>query len=99
MGKVRQSKYRLTIRPCAQIHDAQYFLIKDDIETIMYANKHVVKACEWQNHPDIAHPDVNLRAKFSIFYPTWDKEMEIPNNASADQIYQAIQTHMDKLAA
>jgi len=99
MGKVRQSKYRLTIRPCAQIHDAQYFLIKDDIETIMYANKHVVKACEWQNHPDIAHPDVKLGGEFSIFYPTWDKEMGIPNNASADQIYQAVQTHMDKLAA
>ena len=99
MGKVRNSKFRLVIKPCAQIHDAQYFLIKDDIEAIMYANEHVVKACEWQNHPDIWHPDVKLGGEFSIFYPTWDKEMGIPNNASADQIYQAVQKHMEKLAA
>ena len=99
MGKVRMSKFRLDIKPCAQIHDAQYFLIKDDIEAIMYANEHVVKACEWQNHPDIWHPDVKLGGEFSIFYPTWDKEMGIPNNASADQIYQAVQKHMEKLAA
>ena len=97
MGKVRASRFRLDIKPCAQIHDAQYFLIKDDIEAIMYANDNVVKACEWQNHPDIAHPDVKLGGTFSIFYPTWDKEFEIPNNASADQIYQAVQNHMDKL--
>ena len=99
MGKVRKSKFRLNIKPCAQIHDAQYFLIKDDIEAIMYANEHVVKACEWQNHPDIWHPDVKLGGEFSIFYPTWDKELGIPNNASADQIYQAVQKHMEKLAA
>lgn len=99
MGKVRKSVHRLLIKPCAQIHDAQYFLIKDNIDVIMYANDNVVKACQWQNHPDIAHPDVKLGGKFSIFYPTWDKEMEIPNNASADQIYQAVQDHMEKLAA
>lgn len=99
MGKVRKSRFRLIIKPCAQIHDAQYFLIKDDIEAIMYANENVVKACEWQNHPDIWHPDVKLGGEFSIFYPTWDKEMGIPNNASADQIYQAVQKHMEKLAA
>lgn len=99
MGKVRKSAFRLTIKPCAQIHDAQYFLIKDDIDAIMYANDNVVQACQWQNHPDIAHPDVKLGGTFSIFYPTWDKEFDIPNNASADQIYQAVQEHMDKLAA
>ena len=99
MGKVRKSQFRLSIKPCAQIHDAQYFLIKDDIDAIMYANDNVVKACRWQNHPDIAHPDVKLGGTFSIFYPTWDKEFDIPNNASADQIYQAVQEHMDELAA
>ena len=99
MGKVRKSQFRLDIKPCAQIHDAQYFLIKDNIEAIMYANEHVVKACEWQNHPDIWHPDVKLGGEFSIFYPTWDKELGIPNNASADQIYQAVQKHMEKLTA
>ena len=99
MGKVRKSEFRLVIKPCAQIHDAQYFLIKDDIRAIMYANDNVVKACEWQNHPDIWHPDVKLGGKFSIFYPSWEKEFELPNNATEEEIYEAVQKHMEKLAA
>lgn len=99
MGKVRKSEFRLGIKPCAQIHDAQYFLIKDDIRAIMYANDNVVKACEWQNHPDIWHPDVKLGGKFSIFYPSWEKEFELPNNATEEEIYEAVQKHMEKLAA
>ena len=99
MGKVRKSEFRLVIKPCAQIHDAQYFLIKDDIRAIMYANDNVVNACEWQNHPDIWHPDVKLGGKFSIFYPSWEKEFELPNNATEEEIYEAVQKHMEKLAA
>lgn len=99
MGKVRKSEFRLAIKPCAQIHDAQYFLIKDDIRAIMYANDSVVKACEWQNHPDIWHPDVKLGGKFSIFYPSWEKEFELPNNATEEEIHEAVQKHMEKLAA
>src|SRR5690606_23002591 len=60
MGKVRKSKHRLNIRPCAHIHDAQYILVKDDVETVLYANEHMVKAVEWQDHPDIAHDQVHL---------------------------------------
>ncbi len=99
MGKVRKSQYRLDIKPCAQIHDAQYFLVRDNIDIVKYANDNVVKACQWQNHPDIAHPDVKLGGEFSIFYPSWDKEFTIPNNASDEQIYEAVQIHMNKLAA
>ena len=99
MTKVRASEFSHDIKPCAQIHDAQYYLIRDNIDAIMYANDNVVKACEWQNHPDIAHPDVKLGGKFSIFYPTWTDEMSIANNATADEIYQTVQKHMDKLAA
>lgn len=100
MTKVRaNAEMRLSIKPCAQIHDAQYYLIKDNIDTMIYANDNVVKACQWQNHPDIMHPDVKLGGTFSIFYPTWEKEFDIPNNATADQIYEAVQVHMDKLAA
>src|SRR5690606_27208958 len=32
IGKVRKSEYRFDIRPCAQIHDAQYYLIRDNID-------------------------------------------------------------------
>ena len=97
MGKVRSSQYRNDIKPCAQIHDANYMLVRDDIDVIRYANEHIVKACEWQDHPDIWHDEVKLGGEFSIFYPTWAEEVGIPNGASAAQVYQAFEKHVVKV--
>jgi DNA polymerase-1 len=97
MGNVRKSPHRLNIRPCAQIHDAQYYLVKDDIEALMYANKYLVKAVKWQEHPDIAHDEVKLSGKLGIFYPDWTNEITLPNDATADEIMQAINEGLDDL--
>lgn len=99
MGKVRKSKYRMTIRPCAQIHDAGYLMIPEDMETLMYCNDNYVKAVQWQNHPDIWHPEVKLGGELSVFYPNWSKELTLPNNASQENIEQLIEQHLEKLAA
>lgn len=82
MAKVRTSQHRLSIRPCAQIHDAQYYLIRDDLAPLLYTNEHLVKAVNWNDHPDIYHPEVGLGGELSIFYPDWSKEIEIPNGVS-----------------
>ena len=91
MRKVRNSKHRLDIRPSTHIHDAQYFLIRDDMDVVIYTNTHLVKAVQWQDHPDIAHPDVHLGGELSLFYPTWANEIEIPNYATPEQVHEAIQ--------
>lgn len=90
---------RMNIRPCAQIHDAGYALVKDDMATVLFMNKHLVDAVNWQDHDDIRHPDVGLGGELSLFYPTWADEMEIPNGATAEQIETLLQKHVDKLAA
>lgn len=90
MSKVRKSEYRLSIRPCAHIHDAQYFLIRDDIDVVHYTNTHLVQAVKWQEHPAITHPDVHLGGDLSLFYPSWAKEIELPNGASKEQIIETI---------
>jgi DNA polymerase-1 len=82
MGKVRKSPHRLEIRPCAQIHDAGYALVKDDSRAIAFVNEHLVKAVEWQEAPDIAHDQVKLGGELSIFWPTWANEIHIPNHAT-----------------
>ena len=92
MEKVRASEHRLDIRPCAHIHDAQYMMVRDDIDALLYANEHLVEAVKWQEHPDIAHDDVKLGGEFGIFYPDWGHEITIPNGASKEDIYQAIDT-------
>lgn len=91
MRKVRASEFRLDIRPCIHIHDAQYFMIRDNMDTLQYTNKHLVEAVNWQDHPDIAHPDVGLGGELSLFYPTWANEIEIPNHATPEEVHQIIQ--------
>lgn len=98
MGKVRKSEFRNSIKPSAQIHDAQYYLVKDDIDTIQYANTHVVQACQWQNHPDIWHDTVKLGGEFAIFYPDWSQEGVIPNEATSAEIYAAFEKHVHKVS-
>ena len=94
MGKVRKSNFRTKIRPCAQIHDAQYYLVKDEIGAVMFTNKHLVEAVKWQEHPDIAHDEVKLGGEFSIFFPDWSHEIVIPNDASEDEVFHIIDDAM-----
>lgn len=90
MGKVRTSKHRTEIRPCAQIHDAGYALVKDSVAAIHFANTHLVEAVQWQNHPDIWHDEVKLGGEFGIFYPNWGREITIANGATEDEILETI---------
>lgn len=93
MRKVRKSDYKLDIRPCAHIHDAQYFIIPEDMTVLHYVNKHLVKAVEWQDDPKIYHDEVKLGGEVSIFYPSWAEELEIPNGASSSTIKDLAYKH------
>ena len=91
MDKVRNSaEHRLNIRPCSQIHDAGYALIKDDIDTVLFMNEHLVQAVNWNDHPDIYHPEVGLGGELSIFHPTWANEITLPNNATEEEIFSIV---------
>lgn len=97
-GKVRKSKFRLDIKPCAQIHDAQYFLIRDDIKAVKYANDNLVTAVKWQELPDIQHDEVKLGGELVIFYPNWKTEITIPNDATEEQIFSVVEEAMAEAA-
>lgn len=90
MNRVRHSEHRTAIRLSAHIHDAQYMMIKEDLNLLMYVNEHLVKAVQWQDHPDIYHDDVKLGGELSIFFPTWKQEIVIPNGANAESILEII---------
>jgi DNA polymerase-1 len=97
-ARVRKSDYRLDIRPCSQIHDAQYFLIREDLRAVAYANKHLVAATRWQEHPDIAHDEVKLGGELGIFYPTWVEEITLPNGAGESEILTIVNTALAERA-
>lgn len=97
MEQVRKSEFRLDIRPCAQIHDAQYYLVREDMAVLQFLHKIIVKAVNWQNHPEITHPTVKLGGELSIFHPTWENEIEIPNGANDDDIIRIVDKYVAKL--
>lgn len=86
MKQVRASKYRLDIKHCAQIHDAVYFFVRDNIDAIKYLNDIVGKAMAWQELPEIWHDEVKLSGELDIFYPTWANDFTLPNGISTDEL-------------
>lgn len=94
MGIVRSGEYRLNIRPCAHIHDAQYYVIDDDMEILLYVNEHLVRAVNWQDHPDIYHPEVGLGGELDVFYPDWSQGLTIPNGATAAEVKDLAYAHL-----
>lgn len=99
MQKVRKSEFRLDIRPCAQIHDAQYFLVREDMRPLLYMNEHLVKAVNWNDHPDIYHPEVGLGGEVGIFFPNWGNEITLANDVTTpEQVHAAIRANLKKLA-
>lgn len=93
MRDVRKSKYQLDVRVCAQIHDASYYLIRDNVDVVHWVNENLVKHVKWQEHPLIAHDEVKLGGDLSVFHPSWADEMIIPNGATPAQIMQLAEEH------
>ncbi len=90
MELVEASPYRLSIKPVAAIHDALYFLIKEDIETIEWFNNNLIKCMEWQELEEIKHHSVKLGAELAVYKEGWDKEIHIPNKATKEQIQEIL---------
>ena len=98
MAKVWASKHRLSILPIAMIHDAIYLLIKDDLEVIQWVNRELVHEMEWQELPEIQHPEVHLGAELDIFWPSWAHPMTIPNEASDNDVISLSIKHIKEVA-
>lgn len=86
MEKVRKSPYKLDILPCTQIHDAQYYLVRDNIDILEFLNTDLIKAMQWQDDPLIYHPEVGLGGNLEIYWPTWNEPHKIDNNVTGKEI-------------
>lgn len=94
--KVRNSPYREYIKPTAQIHDAQYFLIRDLPEVVLWVNKELNIAVSWQDEPGIRHPDVHLGGELSIFYPDWAHELVLPNELTEEKLIELVKEYLQQ---
>ena len=90
-NRLLASDYLYDILPIAHIHDAMYFLAKDDIEVIKWLNDNLIACMQWQELPEIKHPTVKLGGELSLFYPSWACEIKIPNYASEDVLRTTVE--------
>lgn len=81
-------EYRLQIRPCAHIHDAQYGYAKDNFELLEWINKHLIEEMAWQDLPELQCEGLKIGSELDLFYPTWKTGFTIPNGSTADEIKQ-----------
>ena len=92
MERVWASKYRYKIFPAGTIHDAGYFLIKDEIGIVHWFNKNLIECMAWQELPEIMHPTIKISSSLEIYWPAWNSKIKIPNNASKQEIKTICQT-------
>lgn len=97
MKTVWASKYKYDILPIAQIHDAQYFLVKDDVHVLRFLNHELIKEMSWQELPEIQHDVIKMEAELDIFWPSWAYPVTIPNEASEQSIRELTSEHIQKM--
>jgi DNA polymerase-1 len=83
-----ESRHRYDILPVAHIHDAQYFMVRDDVEVVKWLNDNLVECMEWQELPEIQHDEVKLGGELDLFYPSWANPVNLPNRISANDIIE-----------
>jgi len=82
MERVWVSEYSLDVLPLAQIHDSQYYMIKNTIECLKWVNDNLIECMEWNQLAPIQHPEVKLGAALEIYYPDWSTHINVPNRIS-----------------
>lgn len=87
--------YSESVFPIMHIHDAQYYLIRDDLQVLHFTNTHVVKEMSWQELPEISHDQVKLGAELEVFHPSWANPIHIPNNATIENLISIGETISD----
>jgi DNA polymerase-1 len=98
MQKVWDSPYIYDIKPCAQIHDAIYFRVREDafLKTLVFLNQLVGDAMAWCELPEIKHDSVGLSGEIDIFYPSWKDDYTIPNGATYADIIKITHKELEK---
>ena len=74
------------------IHDAMYGLVRANVKSIKWVNKHMIECMQWQEHPAIQSDEIKLTAELDVGLG-WDKMYTLKNDASD----QDIQDLLDKL--
>lgn len=93
MIKVRELGLEKDILPVSKIHDACYYLVKDDVDCVRILNDLTVKASRWQEHPAIQHDIVKLHGNLDLFYPDWAHPITLPDSITNTELFKLAEEH------
>lgn len=82
-----------SIVPVATIHDACYYLVRNDSYCLKVLNDIVVEESKWQEAEEIQHDEVGLEGALSVYYPNWATELKLPHNISIEDLEMLCENH------
>lgn len=86
MEEVWNSKYAGDVMPVAQIHDAIYLVIRNDLNVLKWVNDHLIDCMTSYVPKELQHPEVGLEASLELYTPSWAKGYSIPNKLSKEEL-------------
>lgn len=87
--RIEQADMHTSILPINMIHDAAYFLVKADVESVKFLNDVLIEEMEWNDDPLIKSNDVPMRAVLEIG-KSWDALKALPNKATEEIINEIL---------
>tara|TARA_R110001632_G_scaffold44876_3_gene114000 strand:+ start:594 stop:1301 length:708 start_codon:yes stop_codon:yes gene_type:complete len=90
-NRIEKDGYGLDILPCNMIHDAGYFLFRNDPKVIKYLNDTLISEMEWNDDDLIRSTDVPMAAQLEIG-KSWDTQHKLPNGANIKEIEDVTDT-------
>lgn len=82
LQRVWDSEFKYQVMPCMQVHDSQYYMIRNTLNCLKWVNDNLIECMEWNQLPAIQHPTVHLGANLELYYPSWRDKLTIPNRIS-----------------
>ena len=90
MQRVWDSDYAECILPGMQVHDSQYYMVRNTLECLKWVNDNLIECMEWNKLAPIQHPTIKLSAKLELYHQSWAQKISIPNKASIATIRKAV---------
>lgn len=83
--RIEAAGYGTSILPINMIHDAGYFMVKDDPETVKFLNDTLIEEMSWNDNDLIRSTDVPMKASLEIG-KAWDDLTNLKNNLTLEEI-------------
>lgn len=90
LKRVDEANLSEFIYPVASVHDASYYMIRNNLSLITWFNQVVSEEALWNNHETIFHEQVQLGGQLDLYYPSWKDVLTLPNKLSKEELKDLI---------